>query len=84
MARRPIINPIEASFCLGRRKNNPKKNIPNNPPVAFDVHARWPDLGVEQEARITEQKLPALQEFMKYNMFAVSYTHLTLPTSDLV
>ena len=46
-----------------------KPNIPNNPPVAFDVHTRWPDLGVEQEARITEQKLPALQEFMKYNMF---------------
>ena len=62
--------------------------IPNNPPVAFDVHARWPDLGVEQEARITEQKLPALQEFMKYNMFD-SYnlpkeTHLNYSSDNRV
>lgn len=60
-----------------------KPIVPNNPPVAFDVYPRWPDLGVEQEARIIEQKLPALQEFMRYNMFD-SYSHANVKYVGIV
>ena len=39
------------------------------PSAEFDVHARWPDDKFAGEDRIYNQKLPAVQEFLKHNNF---------------
>ena len=41
---------------------------PTMPPAEFDVSARWPE-DLHGEARIYEEKLPAVQEFLKHNKF---------------
>jgi indolepyruvate ferredoxin oxidoreductase len=41
---------------------------PTMPPAEFDVNARWPE-DLHSEARIYEEKLPAVQEFLKHNKF---------------
>ena len=41
---------------------------PTMPPAEFDVSARWPE-DLHSEARIYEEKLPAVQEFLKHNKF---------------
>jgi indolepyruvate ferredoxin oxidoreductase len=47
---------------------NLKSWQPIIPTAEFDVSARWPE-DLHSEVRIYEEKLPAVQEFLKYNKF---------------
>ena len=42
---------------------------PTIPEKEFDVSVRWPDDGDSQEARMIQQKFPAIEEFVKLNPF---------------
>ena len=59
--------------------------------LTLDIKSQAKNLGFMScgisEARFLEEEAPKLEEWLNNNMngkMSVSYTHLTLPTSDLV